>query len=82
MTIDNTTSYMDEQVGLTPLEPVATDANRLDAIPDFEPLPGQYHIVQIDNEGNEVPFSDFSCAESSLKFYTDITKFKVKKNPN
>jgi hypothetical protein len=72
----------DEQEDLKPSFVSPTHLHRLDEMPEFEPLPGQYHIVEVDSEGNEIQFSDFSCAPSSLQYYSDINKFKVKKNPS
>lgn len=48
----------------------------------FTPKPGEYHLVELDANGNEVPNSDFSVHPRTYeRAYKDNTKFKVKKNP-
>lgn len=48
----------------------------------YIPIDGQYHMVSVDKDGNEVPGSDFSVGEKTYKTsYEGNAKFKVKKSP-
>jgi hypothetical protein len=50
---------------------------------NFQPKDGEYHIVALNQFGNEKEGSDFSASPKLYeKYYSDPTKFKVKKNPN
>lgn len=50
---------------------------------NFQAKPGEYHMVRLDKNGNEIPGSDFSLAERTYeRTYKALTnKYKVKKNP-
>lgn len=48
----------------------------------FQPHPGEYHLVELDANGNEVPNSDFSVHPRTYeRVYERNVKFKVKKKP-
>lgn len=48
----------------------------------FEPLPGEYHLVAVDANGNEKPGSDFSVGERTYRrTYANNPNFITKKKP-
>lgn len=48
----------------------------------FEPHPGEYHLVKIDQNGNELPGSDVSIAPITFnRTYSKLPNYKVKKSP-
>lgn len=50
---------------------------------NFQPNNGEYHIVALNQFGNEIEGSDFSASPKAYnKYYAGNDKFKVKKNPN
>ena len=50
---------------------------------NFQPNNGEYHIIGLNQFGNEIEGSDFSASPKAYaKYYTDTAKFKIKKNPN
>lgn len=47
---------------------------------NFEPHPGEYHLVSVDHAGNEIPGSDFSVGTNTYnRSFKDKPGFKVKK---
>lgn len=78
---------MDDVKKLIPMGITQSDKHTDLTQPDkngFEAFNGEYHLVSIDKDGNEVPGSDFSIGERT--FYRTYSKligksFLVKKNP-
>jgi len=71
-----------EAVKLSPSKSTPTNLHK-EIEGGFQPKNGHYHVISLDANGNEIEGSDFSIAPKGFKrFYSDQTKFKVKKNPN
>lgn len=52
------------------------------ATPSFYANPGEYHMIQVGPNGEEIPGTDFSISERTYKrSYANRTDFKVKKKP-
>ena len=65
-----------KQPKVTKIEGKTYDSN-------FFAKPGEYHMVSLDKEGNEIKGSDFSIGVTSYeRAYKNNTSFKVKKSPN
>lgn len=52
------------------------------AVSEFEAFPGDYHLIKIDENGNDIPGSDFSCPVRTYeKTFSRFDKqYRVKKN--
>ena len=57
----------------TPLEPTEVrettlhaDLTKAPVTGGFEPFAGEYHLVELDKDGNEVPGSDFSIGKHTF----------------
>lgn len=51
---------------------------------NFEPFAGEFHLIELDANGNEVPGTDFSIGEQTFyKVFAPLIgkTFEVKKNP-
>lgn len=56
-------------------------ADLRETAPVFEPLPGEYHVVEVDHLGREIPGSDFSIPPKQYeRTYKRFPRFIVKKN--
>lgn len=70
-------------MGNKKIEPIVTTVQPMEVSDStFEPLPGEYHLVAIDANGNEKPGSDFSVGERTYnRTFKNNPNFITKKKP-
>lgn len=65
------------------IQPAIVTQEKQPYVSTFEPLPGEYHVVGLDDKGNEIPNSDFSVGERTYnRTFKDNPKFITKKKPH
>lgn len=49
---------------------------------EYQPIPGYYHLIKVDDNGNDIPGSDFSISPRTYeRTYKRLPQFRVKKSP-
>lgn len=47
----------------------------------YQPIPGYYHLIKVDDNGNDIPGSDFSISPRTYeRTYKRLPQFRVKKS--
>lgn len=48
----------------------------------YQPISGYYHLIKVDDNGNDIPGSDFSISPRTYeRTYKRLPQFRVKKSP-
>lgn len=48
----------------------------------YQPIPGYYHLIKVDDNGNDILGSDFSISPRTYeRTYKRLPQFRVKKSP-
>jgi hypothetical protein len=62
---------------------IATPVIQIQPENEFKPYEGEYHMVKVDDKGNDIPGSDFSLHPTTFERggYGKLSNFRVKKSP-